>query len=108
VLHTLNDFVYKVEHLISKGKEDAHINRLRWYHNPSLNVTTDLKNQIFHDGQELQVVENFTCIRQKGKMCQVHKVAWIRRTNLGRCPADVGRRAGADEEVQIRDQASEA
>jgi hypothetical protein len=75
-VQTLNNFVYKVKHLISKVQDDSHISWLRWHHDPSLNVTADLKDQISHDGQELQMVENFMSIRQKGNMWQV-QTKWL-------------------------------
>ena len=108
VVERLNDFVYKVEHLISKVQEDVHFHRLRWYCDPSLDARADFKGQIAHDGQELEGVEKFLSIRQKGKMSEVETKCLGYEEALGRCSADVAGRTGGDEEVHIRDQASEA
>jgi hypothetical protein len=57
VVGTVSPFVYQVKCLISGKLDTVHVERLRRYHDGSLNVTTDLLDQIRHDGHGYEVAE---------------------------------------------------
>ena len=75
----LNIYIYiyiKVEHLITKRIGKAHINRLPWYHDPSLHTTADMEDQIYHDSQELQIADKFLKVQHKNGIWKI-QVQWI-------------------------------
>ena len=51
VVSILSDWICVIEHLITKERREAHVSRMKFYADSSLNVTEDLKEYIqHHDG----------------------------------------------------------
>lgn len=46
IVGTISEYVYEVEHLLTKQQRQAHITRLKFYHDPSLEITEELKQHI--------------------------------------------------------------
>lgn len=64
VVNTINDHVFEVEHLVTGAKFTAHAERLRFYSDKSLDVTTPLKDLVaYQDGEYL--VESVLDVRRK-------------------------------------------
>jgi Integrase core domain/Chromo (CHRromatin Organisation MOdifier) domain len=51
IVGTLSDHVYEVQDLVNDGITSVHISRLRFYHDPSLDISADLLAQISHNNQ---------------------------------------------------------
>jgi hypothetical protein len=51
IVGTLSDLVYEVQDLINDGITSVHTSRLRFYHDPSLDISADLLAQISHNNQ---------------------------------------------------------
>jgi hypothetical protein len=49
IVSTLSEHVYEVQSLETESVQAVHATRLRFYHDPSLNVTADLLAQIAHN-----------------------------------------------------------
>ena len=49
VVATVNDWVYRVQDLITKDEHGVHAERLRYYSDAALQITTPLKEIIAHD-----------------------------------------------------------
>ena len=49
VVRTENDWVYVVEHLLSKKEKTVHIQRLRFYSDKHLNIDVNLKETLLHN-----------------------------------------------------------
>jgi hypothetical protein len=55
IVATLSDHVYEVQDLGSGIITPVHCTRLRYYHDPSLDITADLRDQIAHNNQGYDV-----------------------------------------------------
>jgi hypothetical protein len=51
IVSTLSEHVYEVRSLDTESVQAIHATRLRFYHDPSLNITADLIAQIAHNNQ---------------------------------------------------------
>jgi transposase InsO family protein len=75
IVESVNDYIFKVEHLITHETRDTHVTRMKFYCDKSLNVTEDLLNQIAHDSSGF-IVEEIVDIRMENQEFQV-LVSWL-------------------------------
>jgi RNase H-like domain found in reverse transcriptase/Reverse transcriptase (RNA-dependent DNA polymerase)/Integrase core domain/Integrase zinc binding domain/Chromo (CHRromatin Organisation MOdifier) domain len=66
VVGTLSDYVFEVQDLETEQVASVHASRLRYYHDPSLNITVDLLAHIAHNEQGY-VIKEITDIRHDAR-----------------------------------------
>jgi len=57
VVVPLSQWVYAVEHILTKKRQEVHANALRFYHDPSLNVKLSVEDQLAFDEARVYEVE---------------------------------------------------
>jgi transposase InsO family protein len=50
IVGTVSEYVYETEHLITEQRRQVHITRLKYYHDPSLEITEELQQHIERQG----------------------------------------------------------
>ena len=63
ILDSISELVFVLENLVTHEQFEVHAQRVRFYSDSDLNVTTDLLNQIAHDstGLEVQAITDAKC-----------------------------------------------
>ena len=75
IVDVVSDYVFVVQNLVTQATFESHAQRLRFYSDQDLNVTTDLLNQIAHDDNGLEVHEVVDAkVDKKGKWSL--KIRW--------------------------------
>jgi len=70
VVTALSQCVYAVEHISTKKRQEVHVNALRFYHDPSLNVKLSVEEQLAFDEARVYEVERLrTCKRKERSGC---------------------------------------
>jgi hypothetical protein len=72
-----SDYVFVVEHLLTKYLKAAHETRLRFYKDKELNVTAELTQAAEHNDHQLNVVSKILDVRcNEQEMSHELMVAW--------------------------------
>jgi hypothetical protein len=64
IIDTISDWVYKIENILTKEIVEAHIQKLRFYDNETLNVTEDIRTFV-QDSTSLYEIEDFLGIKEE-------------------------------------------
>ena len=76
IVDTVSEQIYVIEHLVTQKRTRAHVSRLRYYHDGSLQVTEELLEQVNRQGFTYEI-DSFVSLRyvQGTRKWQV-EVAW--------------------------------
>lgn len=69
-IKTVHEYMSKVGHLRTTRIKEAQINKLRWYHDPSVIITADFEDQMYNETQKIQIVKKFLQGEHMNRMCK--------------------------------------
>jgi len=75
VVAALSQWVYAVEHISTKKRQEVHANALRFYHDPSLNVELSVEEQLAFDEARVYEVEEIEDVQKRGEKWML-RVKW--------------------------------
>jgi hypothetical protein len=61
----LSQWVYVVEHISTKKRQEVHANALGFYHDPSLNVELSVEEQLAFDEARVYKVEEIDDVKER-------------------------------------------
>ena len=70
----LSQWVYAVEHISTKKRQEFHANALRFYHDPSLSVELSVEEQLAFDEARVYEVEEIEDVKERGEVDAAHEV----------------------------------
>jgi hypothetical protein len=70
---TLCQWVYAVEHISTKKRQEVHAKALRFYRDPSLNVELSVEEQLAFDEARVYEVEEIEDVQKRGEKWMLRK-----------------------------------
>ena len=67
VVAALSQWVYAVEHISTKKRQEVHANALRLYHDPALNAELSVEEQLAFDEARVYEVQEIEDVQKRGE-----------------------------------------